>query len=205
MRARIRLRPSYRGQVGCFVTSAAIAISLSGVAAQSTSAQAPTSAEATAGKTADKSPKSSSDALAARVQVLEDREAIRALLVTYARTLDERDFAGFEQLWAKDAEFVGGTNNAAKGPAAIRDLLQGLLKVNGAPVPGRDFHLVMNQTVDVTGDTATGFSRGTWVVTDPQKQLRVSIIANYYDQFVREGGRWKFKRHQIGGTPPATR
>ena len=45
----------------------------------------------------------------------------------------------------------------------------------------------MNQTIDVTGDTATGFSRGTWVVTDPEKQLRVSIIANYYDQFVREG------------------
>ena len=86
-------------------------------------------------------------------------------------------------------------------PQAIRELLQGLLKVNGAPVPGRDFHLVMNQTVDVTGDTATGFSRGTWVVTDPEKKLRISIIANYYDQFVREGGRWKFKRHQIGGRP----
>jgi len=162
---------------------AAIATSLIGVAAQSG--------------------KPSSDALAAKVQVLEDREAIRALLVSYARTLDERDFAGFEQLWARDAEFVGGANNTAKGPTAIRDLLQGLLKVNGAPVPGRDFHLVMNQTVEVMGDTATGFSRGTWVVTDPEKQLRISIIANYYDQFVREGGRWKFKRHQIGGTPPA--
>ena len=182
-----------RTRIGCVVMSAAIASSLTAVAAQSTSAQA----------TADKTAKPSSDALAAKVQVLEDREAIRALLVTYARTLDERDFSGFEQLWAKDAEFIGGANNNAKGPAAIRDLLQGLLKVNGAPVPGRDFHLVMNQTVDVTGDTASGFSRGTWVVTDPEKQLRISIIANYYDQFVREGGRWKFKRHQIGGTRPA--
>ena len=172
-----------RASIGHFLMCAAIASSLTGVAAQTA--------------------KPSSDALTAKVQVLEDREAIRALLVSYARTLDERDFAGFEQLWARDAEFIGGGNNSAKGPAAIRDLLQGLLKVNGAPVPGRDWHLVMNQTVDVTGDTASGFSRGTWVVTDPEKQLRVSIIANYYDQFVREGGRWKFKRHQIGGTPPA--
>jgi uncharacterized protein (TIGR02246 family) len=171
-----------RARIGRFVTCAAIATSLTDIAGQTT--------------------KPSSDALAAKVQVLEDREAIRALLVTYARTLDERDFAGFEQLWAKDAEFIGGANNTAKGPKAIRDLLQGLLKVNGAPVPGRDFHLVMNQTVDVMGDTATGFSRGTWVVTDPDTRLRISIIANYYDQFVREGGRWKFKRHQIGGTPP---
>jgi len=145
----------------------------------------------------------SSDALAARIQTLEDREAIRALLVAYASTLDNRDFAGFEQLWARDSEFVGGGGNSAKGPAAIRDLLRGLLTKNGSTTPGRDFHLVMNQTVDVTGDTATGFSRGTWVSTNAENRLQVSIIANYYDQFVKEDGRWKFKRHQIGGAPPA--
>jgi uncharacterized protein (TIGR02246 family) len=144
-----------------------------------------------------------SRALADRVQVLEDRDAIRVLLVSYATTLDNRDFAGFEQLWAKDAEFFGGAGNVAKGPAAIRDLLRGLLTKNGSSVTGRDFHLVMNQTVDVTGDTARGFSRGTWVSTNAEGRLQVTIIANYYDQFVREDGRWKFKRHQIGGTPPA--
>ena len=145
----------------------------------------------------------SAEALTTRLQILEDRDAIRALLVAYASTLDNRDFAGFEQLWAKDAEFFGGAGNTAKGPAAIRDLLRGLLGKNGAPTPGKDFHLVMNQTVDVTGDTATGFSRGTWVSTNTENRLQVSIIANYYDQFVKEDGRWKFKRHQIGGQPPA--
>ena len=172
-----------RARIGCCVIGAAIAASVAGVSGQAA--------------------RPSPDALAARVQVLEDRDAVRALLVSYASTLDGRDFAAYEQLWAKDAEFIGGASNTAKGPAAIRDLLQGLLKVNAAPVPGRDFHLVMNQTIDVTGDTATGFSRGTWVVTDPEKKLQISIIANYYDQFVRESGRWKFKRHQIGGMPPA--
>jgi uncharacterized protein (TIGR02246 family) len=141
--------------------------------------------------------------LEARVKVLEDRDAIRALLVDYASTLDNRDFTAFEQLWAKDAEFVGGGGNSAKGPAAIRDLLRGLLTKNAASGPGRDFHLVMNQTIDVKGDTATGFSRGTWVSTNFENRLQVTIIANYYDQFVREGGRWKFKRHQIGGERPA--
>jgi hypothetical protein len=65
------------------------------------------------------------NALAARVQTLEDRDAIRALLVSYATTLDNRDFAGFERLWAKDAEFLGGGGNSARGPVAIRDLLRG--------------------------------------------------------------------------------
>src|SRR4029434_4488382 len=112
------------------------------------------------------------NALAARVQTLEDREAIRALLVSYAHTLDTRDFDGFEQLWAKDAEFIGGGGHNAKGPKAIRELLQGLLKKNAAPTPGRDFHLVMNQTVDVSGDMATGYSRGTWVNTNAEKRLQ---------------------------------
>jgi hypothetical protein len=48
-----------------------------------------------------------------------------------------------------------------------------------------------------------GFSRGTWVSTNAENRLQVSIIANYYDQFVKENGRWKFKRHQIGGPPPS--
>ena len=87
-----------RTGIGCFVVCAAIASSLTGVAAQGA--------------------KPSSDALAARVQVLEDRDAIRALLVSYASTLDGRDFAGFEQLWAKDAEFLGGASNAAKAAKA---------------------------------------------------------------------------------------
>src|SRR3954453_19607702 len=99
-----------RSRIGRFFMWAAIATSLAGVAGQVARPPA--------------------DAVAARVQVLEDRDAIRALLVSYASTLDGRDFAGFEQLWARDAEFVGGANDRAKGPAAIRDLLQGLLKVN---------------------------------------------------------------------------
>ena len=46
--------------------------------------------------------------LAARVRALEDREAIRTLWAEYGRTLDARDFAAFSQLFARDAEFVGG-------------------------------------------------------------------------------------------------
>jgi len=107
-----------RANIGRFVVCAAIASSLTGVAGQTAKP---------------------SDALAVRMQVLEDREAIRALLVSYARTLDERDWAGFEQLWAKDAEFIGGANNTAKGPTAIRDLLQGLLKSTARRCQGETF------------------------------------------------------------------
>jgi uncharacterized protein (TIGR02246 family) len=149
--------------------------------------------------------RSSDGTAAARLQAMEDREAIRALMNDYARTLDTRDFAAFEKLWARDADLVGGGGTAAKGPEGIASYLEGQLKKNGAPVPGRDFHLVANQTIDVTGDRATALSRGIWLATNAENKLEVRIVANYHDEFVREGGTWKFKHRQIGDTPSAGR
>jgi hypothetical protein len=122
-------------------------------------------------------------------------------MMTYGRTLDARDFAGFEQLWARESEFVGGPGGTAKGPAATRALLESLLKANAAPEPGRDFHLFSNETIDVQGDTATALSKGAFVVRGQNNRLETTILANYYDQFVCEDGRWKFKRRQIGDSP----
>jgi uncharacterized protein (TIGR02246 family) len=147
---------------------------------------------------------SSAAAMAARLQALEDKEAIHALLTNYGRTLDARDFAGFEQLFARDSEFVSGAGGApAKGPAAIRALLEGLLKMNAAPRPGQDFHLFYNETIEVSGDRATALSKGAFMVRGQNNRLEMSILANYHDELVREDGRWKFKRRQIGDGPPA--
>ena len=74
-------------------------------------------------------------------------------MMNYGRTLDARDFAGFAELFARDGEYVAGASTA-KGPAAIRELLEGLLKKNAAPVPGRDFHLFFNETIEVNGNEA---------------------------------------------------
>ena len=41
-------------------------------------------------------------ALAGRVRVLEDREAIRELMFTYGKLLDAKDLAGYSKLFAKD-------------------------------------------------------------------------------------------------------
>ena len=144
-------------------------------------------------------------ALAARVQALEDREAIRALMNDYGRTIDSRDFVAFGKLWARDADLLGGGGAAIKGPDAIAAYMEAQLKKNGAPVPGRDFHLVLNQTIEVTGDHATALSKGGWVVTTPENKLELRILANYHDEYVREDGRWKFKHRQIGDGPPAPR
>src|SRR5262249_25062315 len=76
---------------------------------------------------------SSSRSVEARLRALEDKDAIHALMMNYGRTLDARDFAGFELIWARESEFVGGPGGTAKGPAATRALLESLLKANAAP------------------------------------------------------------------------
>jgi uncharacterized protein (TIGR02246 family) len=172
-----------RAIVTAFVTSATlVAGSLTGVAAGQTHRPAAKSVEA-------------------RLQVIEDRDAIHAVMMNYGRTLDARDFAGFAELFAHDGEYVAG-GSAAKGPAAIRELLEGMLKKNAAPVSGRDFHLFFNETIEVNGNEATALSKGGFFVRGADRNLQTSALVNYHDQFVREGGRWKFKRRQLGEPRP---
>jgi hypothetical protein len=145
----------------------------------------------------------------ARLKVLEDRQAIHELLMNYGRTLDSRDFAGFERLFAREAEYGGGRGGMVKGPAAIRARLEAALKVNAAPAPGRDWHLFFNETIDVHGDEATAVSMGAFFVRGEGNKLESNSIAIYTDQIVREDGSWKFKRRELGavqapGAAPAT-
>jgi hypothetical protein len=138
----------------------------------------------------------------ARLKELEDRQAIHELLMNYGRTLDARDFAGFERLFARDAEY-GGARNLTKGPAAIRTSLEAALAKNAAPMPGRDWHFLMNETVTVKGDEATAVSLGVFFTRGEGNKLQSDSIAIYTDRLVREDGAWKFRRRVLGAAPVA--
>src|SRR5262245_14269891 len=72
--------------------------------------------------------------LAKRVQVLEDREAIRALILAYGQAHDHRDYRTFSNLFASNGEWVGGLGSA-KGPQAIFELMDKTIGHN--PLPNR--------------------------------------------------------------------
>jgi uncharacterized protein (TIGR02246 family) len=147
-----------------------------------------------------------SDALSARVQALEDREAIRALWADYGRTLDARDFTAFSQLFARDAEFVGGPGSPARGPAAIGAFLEKAIGTNYPDSKGRNFHLYFNESIELHGDTGTGVSKGGFVMTTADNsKADFLLLATYRDQFVREDGKWKFKRREVIGEIPVPR
>jgi uncharacterized protein (TIGR02246 family) len=141
----------------------------------------------------------------ARVQRLEDREAIRTLFVDYGRTLDARDFAAFGRLFARDGEFVGGGGASAKGPEAVGALLERLLQTNYPDSRGKNFHLFVNETIDVNGDQATATSKGAFVMASSSNKPEMLLLATYRDQLVREDGRWKFRRHEVQGDIPVPR
>ena len=137
--------------------------------------------------------------LAARVQRLEDTEEIRTLLLNYGRYLDTRDFAAYSRLFAKDGEWVGGFGTV-KGPAAIQAFME-----KNIPGPNKDhnYHLLTNFVIDVKGDTATAWSRWTFVVPGPDKKPAMAQGGRYEDTLVREDGHWKFKRREASNDLPS--
>jgi len=142
----------------------------------------------------------------ARVRALEDREAIRTLWAEYGRTLDARDFTAFARLFARDAEFVGGPGSPAKGPAAIGTFLEKAIGTNYPNSKGRNFHLYFNETIDLRGDEGSAVSKGGFLMTNAENaKADVLLLATYRDQFVREDGRWKFKRREVIGEIPVPR
>src|SRR5579863_1502190 len=141
---------------------------------------------ATALAQTDKSP-------AAKVQILLDKEDIRTVLVSYGRTLDARDFAAYARLFAKEGEWIGGFGSV-KGPAAIEAFMAKNIGTPGKP--SGTYHLLTNFLIDVHGDTATAWSRWTFVTPGPDKKPAMAQGGHYEDTLIRENGRWKFSRRE---------
>jgi len=127
----------------------------------------------------------------ARLQRFVDKEEIANVLLTYGRSLDDRDFATYSSLFAADGEWVGGFGSV-KGPANIKAFMEKNMGTNGNPT--KNYHLLSNFVINVTGDTATAWSR--WAFVQPQNTGGATIAqaGRYDDTFVRENGVWKFKK-----------
>jgi uncharacterized protein (TIGR02246 family) len=130
----------------------------------------------------------SDDSLAARLQRFEDQAEIEALLLDYGRHLDNRDFAGYASLFAKDGQWIGGF-----GTVAAADIKAFMEKAMGTQNTAKNYHLLSNFVITVTGDTATAWSRWAFVVPG-QQGATIAQAGRYDDELVRENGRWKFKK-----------
>jgi hypothetical protein len=134
-----------------------------------------------------------------RLQVLEDKEAIRHMLERYIEFNESRDYRAYSQLFASNGE-LKLRRGYATGPEAIYQLLQTSF---GAPLSANSMlrnasHVLSNIIIEVNGDTAVARSR--WALLSPSKDdgsPRVAQSGFYTDKLVREKGEWKFLQRAV--------
>jgi uncharacterized protein (TIGR02246 family) len=135
-----------------------------------------------------------------RLQRLEDMEEIRTLLLDYGRFLDSRDLVAYSRLFAKDGEWVGGFGSA-RGPEEILAFMQ--KNLGTGPNRGNTFHILSNFEIVVDRDSATAWSRWTFITPGGDGKPVISQAGRYDDTLVREDGSWRFKRRVASNdTPP---
>lgn len=135
------------------------------------------------------------DGLAERVRILEDKEALRGLMIKGWRALDHKDFDGWISCWSDDAVFEFGQWGALHGRRAIHDT------VVEAESPYLTMqHHILNMHFEVSGDLATGvgYMLFVGVADEEQAQNPYSMGGTYEWEYVREDAGWRLKRQRLG-------
>ena len=141
--------------------------------------------------------------LAERVQLLEDREAIRELILAYGAAHDKRDYRTFANLFARNGEWVGGLGSA-KGPDAIFELMNRTIGHNPSPEGSGTFHVMANERIQIDGDRASAVTKWIYLTPGDDDAPRIVFLGHYDDEFVREDGEWKFLRREAPLDIPAS-
>jgi uncharacterized protein (TIGR02246 family) len=132
--------------------------------------------------------------LARRVQILEDREAIRALIMAYGAAHDARDYRAFADLFAeRDGEWVGGLGSA-KGREAVFELMDLTIGHNPQPGGSGTYHIMTNDQIVIDGDRASAVTKWVYIMPNESNNPQMLFLGHYDDEFVRENGEWKFLR-----------
>ncbi len=135
----------------------------------------------------------------AALRLMLDEWEIGKLAMEYARTVDRGDGEGFAALFTRDASIVGpgfkveGHDQLFGNPGMLKQMYAATM------------HTVLNQTVNVRGDTATGETYCVaYHINRPQdghpqdgKTTRLDWAIRYQDQYARQDGRWLFSHREL--------
>jgi ketosteroid isomerase-like protein len=126
-----------------------------------------------------------------RIDRLESIEAIRQLAADYAIRIDAKDLEGVAELYVDDVAVGPETGREAKVRALVRN--------HGGPGRfGVTIHLVMGHSIAVDADDA---DHATGVVSCRAEHeigdRWVIATIQYWDDYVRRGGRWRFRTRDI--------
>src|SRR5262249_27679192 len=130
------------------------------------------------------------DALAQRVQRLEDLLAIYQLFVDYGRFLDAGDVDAYASLFAEDGGVLLGPRpcgGASRDQGAHESL---------AGERGRTYHIVSSPQVSLDGDRATSSVMWSVIGEKPNGGAAVTMVGHHVDELRREREGWRFVRRK---------
>jgi hypothetical protein len=143
------------------------------------------------------------ESLAARVQALEDREAIRKLILDYGTFHDHRDYRALAALFARNGVWESGMGSGT-GPDGVFKLMDDSIGHNPQPEGSGTFHILTNDRIDVNGDRASAMTKWLYVTPGENGGPNTAILGHYADQFIREDGQWKFLKREAPMDLPVT-
>lgn len=134
-------------------------------------------------------------ALTARVQRLEDLEAVRATWLDYCHRLDAHEYERLGDVFADDATLeMDGLGPGLDGSYRGREtIIGGFYRRTAAPRPGAaglrhmTGHLSTNMEIDLQGDEATTLAYFFEIVDDS-----LVLIGTYQHRMQRHADRWRF-------------
>ena len=112
--------------------------------------------------------------VAARVQVLEDREAIPAVILAYAQAHDHLE------------------------------LMNKTIGHNPQPNGSGTYHVMTNDQIKIDGDRASATTKWLYITHGDDNAPKLVFLGHYDDQFVRENGEWKFLRREAPADIPSS-
>lgn len=131
---------------------------------------------------------SADSGLAARLEQVEAREAIRRVVHEFSHGFDKRDMERFLGIWHPDAVWLVAPGYEAAG----HDGLRAVAEQSWAQM-ATTHHWNCNEVIDVDGDRATG-TIDVNAMAQTQEGTWHQSAATYHDTYVRLNGQWLLQR-----------
>ena len=126
--------------------------------------------------------------------LLEEKDQIRELLAAYCWHYDTAEFDRWLDLWTEDAVFDIDGGKPLRGREGLTKFTKAAVLVNGKP-PMK--HYVMNEIIEVHGETATARCYLLVVRKTREGALLAGSAGTYEDKLVKVNGRWRFAERKV--------
>jgi uncharacterized protein (TIGR02246 family) len=130
----------------------------------------------------------------------QDQLDVMDLFTNYALAIDDGRAEDYANNFMPDALMIGSAGDERRGRAAILTWIRGMIgdgNVGSDPATLR--HFIGLPLISGDDDKATAKTVCVILDYDPEKKIRVPLVATYHDNLVKVDGRWMFQTRVVKG------